>query len=83
MKEVIVPCTTLDELSRIKNLEVTALKADTQETELSILPGAEKCLRENLLAAEFELDLRISTLASFSLQMLISSCGKVDLRCTT
>ena len=44
MKEVIVPCTTLDELSRIENLEVTALKADTQGTELSILRGAEKCL---------------------------------------
>lgn len=56
VKEVTVPCTTLDAASRDANLDVTALKADTQGTELAILRGADKGLRESLLAVELEVE---------------------------
>jgi FkbM family methyltransferase len=56
VKEVIVPCTTLDAASRAAKLDVTALKADTQGTELAILQGAERCLRETLLVVELEVE---------------------------
>lgn len=56
VKEVTVPCTTLDATSWAAKLNVTALKADTQGTELAILRGAERCLRETLLAVELEVE---------------------------
>jgi len=56
IKEVVVPCTTLDRVSLIENLEITALKADTQGTELSILQGAEKCLQKSLMVVELEVE---------------------------
>jgi len=56
VKEATVRCTTLDAASRTANLAVTALKADTQGTELAILQGAERCLRESLLAVELEVE---------------------------
>lgn len=56
VKEVTVPCTTLDTASRAARLDVTALKADTQGTELAILRGGERCLRETLLAVELEVE---------------------------
>lgn len=56
VKVVTVPCTTLDAASQAAKLDVTALKADTQGTELAILRGAERCLRETLLAVELEVE---------------------------
>lgn len=56
VSDVMVPCTTLDEASRASGLRVTVLKADTQGTEFAILRGAERCLRESLLAVEVEVE---------------------------
>jgi len=56
VKELTVQCTTLDTASRAANLDIAALKADTQGTELDILRGAERCLNETLLAVELEVE---------------------------
>lgn len=56
VKTVTVPCTTLNAASRTAQLEIAALKADTQGTELAILHGAEKCLSETLLSVELEVE---------------------------
>lgn len=56
MKTVAVPCTTLDAASRTAQLEIAALKADTQGTELAILRGARRCLQATLLVVELEVE---------------------------
>ena len=56
VKKVTVPCTTLDAASKMAQLEIAVLKADTQGTELAILRGADQCLQETLLAVELEVE---------------------------
>ncbi|WP_215323926.1 FkbM family methyltransferase [Polynucleobacter sp. MWH-Braz-FAM2G] len=56
VKEVTVPCTTLDKASLQSGLAPTAIKIDTQGTELSILKGALNCLKNSLLVIELEVE---------------------------
>jgi len=56
VKEIIVPCTTLDKASLSSGVAPTALKIDTQGTELSILMGSLQCLKNSLLVIELEVE---------------------------
>jgi FkbM family methyltransferase len=56
IKEVTVPCTTLDQVSVQLDILPTALKIDTQGSELSVLKGANTCLENALLAIELEVE---------------------------
>lgn len=56
VKEVVVPCTTLDQASISSGAAPVALKIDTQGTELAILKGSLQCLKNSLLAIELEVE---------------------------
>ncbi len=56
VKEVVVACTTLDAACQSAGLDASALKADTQGTELAILHGAQRCLEETLISVELEVE---------------------------
>ena len=56
IKEVVVDCTTLDAACQITGIRASALKADTQGTELSILRGAQRSLDETLVSVELEVE---------------------------
>ena len=56
MKEVVVDCTTLDTACQIAGVDVSALKADTQGTELSILQGGQRSLAQTLVTVELEVE---------------------------
>ena len=56
VKEVKVPCTTLDGASAKAGVFPTAIKIDTQGTELSILMGAIYCLNNSLMVIEAEVE---------------------------
>ena len=56
MKQVVVDCTTLDAACQNTGVDVSALKADTQGTELSILLGAQRSLKQNLVSVELEVE---------------------------
>lgn len=56
VKEVVVPCTTLDLASEQSGVFPAAIKIDTQGTELSILKGGLKCIERSLLVIELEVE---------------------------
>ncbi len=56
LKTVSVPCEKLDDLVIREDLTIDVLKLDTQGTELYILQGAEKNLKNNLFAVESEVE---------------------------
>lgn len=56
VKEVVVACTTLDAACQSAGIKASALKADTQGTELAILRGAQRCLEETLVSVELEVE---------------------------
>lgn len=56
IKEVEVECDALDGVLSSKNVRPDYLKLDTQGSELDILKGADRVLREDLLIAEIEVE---------------------------
>lgn len=56
IKEVEVECDALDGVLKNKNVRPDYLKLDTQGSELDILKGADRVLREDLLIAEIEVE---------------------------
>lgn len=56
LKEVEVECDILDGVLKSKNVRPDYLKLDTQGSELDILKGADRVLREDLLIAEIEVE---------------------------
>lgn len=56
LRTISVPCEKLDDLVVREDLNLDALKLDTQGTELYILQGAEKNLENNLFAVESEVE---------------------------
>lgn len=56
IKEVEVECDTLDSVLNNQNVRPHYLKLDTQGSELDILKGADRVLREDLLIAEIEVE---------------------------